>query len=228
YIHQNNKCQSKKEVKETRLNSGKQNEDSTSQMTLKEIFSKDMKKLFEAELKRVQQYAVDDPDTAHPKLILSDDGKQVHCGDKKKCPDNPERFSEEIVVSGKQSFSSGRFYFEVLSVNRKKKITPSPEKGYWTVGVYENICVAFEDPEVRLPLQSYPDKVGVFVDYEEGLVSFFDADHAALIYSFTGCSFTGKLYPFFCPGVNDDDNSAPLIICPLDPEAELTHQGRRE
>lgn len=34
YIHQNNKCQSKKkEVKETRLNSGKQNEDSTSQMT---------------------------------------------------------------------------------------------------------------------------------------------------------------------------------------------------
>ncbi|XP_005748439.1 E3 ubiquitin-protein ligase TRIM21-like [Pundamilia nyererei] len=199
---------------------------------LKEIFSKDMKKLFEAELKRVQQYAVDvtlDPDTAHPKLILSDDGKQVHCGDKKKCPDNPDRFSEEIVVPGKQSFSSGRFYFEVLvkgktewalgvvteSVNRKKKITPSPEKGYWTVGVYENICVAFEDPEVRLPLQSYPDKVGVFVDYEEGLVSFFDADHAALIYSFTGCSFTGKLYPFFCPGVNDDDNSAPLIICPV-------------
>ncbi|XP_063322598.1 E3 ubiquitin-protein ligase TRIM21-like [Pelmatolapia mariae] len=200
---------------------------------LKETLSKDMKKLFEAELKRVQQYAVDvtlDPHTAHPKLILSDDGKQVHCGDKKKkCPDNPERFSEEIVVSGKQSFSSGRFYFEVLvkektewalgvvreSVNRKKKITPSPEKGYWTVGVYENICVAFEDPEVRLPLQSYPDKVGVFVDYEEGLVSFYDADHAALIYSFTGCCFTGKLYPFFCPGVNDDDNSAPLIICPV-------------
>ncbi|XP_014189234.1 E3 ubiquitin-protein ligase TRIM21-like [Haplochromis burtoni] len=187
---------------------------------------------YQHQLKRVQQYAVDvtlDPDTAHPKLILSDDGKQVHCGDKKKCPDNPDRFSEEIVVPGKQSFSSGRFYFEVLvkgktewalgvvteSVNRKKKITPSPEKGYWTVGVYENICVAFEDPEVRLPLQSYPDKVGVFVDYEEGLVSFFDADHAALIYSFTGCSFTGKLYPFFCPGVNDDDNSAPLIICPV-------------
>ncbi|XP_005748440.1 E3 ubiquitin-protein ligase TRIM39-like [Pundamilia nyererei] len=194
---------------------------------------KDMKKLFEAELKRVQQYAVDvtlDPDTAHPKLILSRNGKQVHCGDRrKKRPDNPERFLVFLCVSGKQSFSSGRFYFEVQvkektrwilgvvreSVNRKKKITPSPEKGYWTVGVYENICVAFEDPEVRLPLQSGFEKVGVFVDYEEGLVSFYDADHAALIYSFTGCSFTGKLYPFFCPGVNDDDNSAPLIICPV-------------
>ncbi|XP_063322591.1 E3 ubiquitin-protein ligase TRIM39-like [Pelmatolapia mariae] len=200
---------------------------------VKETLSKDMKKLFDAELKRVQQYAVDvtlDPHTAHPYLILSRNGKQVHCGDRrKKRPDNPERFLVFLCVLGKQSFSSGRFFFEVQvkektrwilgvfreSVNRKKKITPSPEKGYWTVGVYENICVALEDPEVRLPLQSGFEKVGVFVDYEEGLVSFYDADHAALIYSFTGCSFTGKLYPLFCPGVNDDDNSAPLIICPV-------------
>ncbi|CAI5638653.1 unnamed protein product [Oreochromis niloticus] len=201
---------------------------------LKETLGKDMKKLFEAELKRVQQYAVDvtlDPDTAHPNLILSRNGKQVHCGDRrKKRPGNPERFLVFLCVLGKQSFSSGRFFFEVQvkektrwilgvvreSVNRKKKITPSPEKGYWTVSVYENICVALEDPEVRLPLQSGFEKVGVFVDYEEGLVSFYDVDHAALIYSFTGCSFTGKLYPFFCSGVNDDDdNSARLIICPV-------------
>uniref|UniRef100_A0A3P9C1B1 Uncharacterized protein n=1 Tax=Maylandia zebra TaxID=106582 RepID=A0A3P9C1B1_9CICH len=208
---------------------------------LKEIFSKDMKKLFEAELKRVQQYAVDvtlDPDTAHRYLILSDDGKKVHCGQEENDhPDNPERFSEELVVLGKKSFSSGRFYFEVQvkektewalgvvreSVNRKQEIIPSPEKGYWTVGVYENICVALEDPEVHLLLQSYPEKVGVFVDYEEGLVSFYDIDRAVLVYSFPGCSFTGKLYPFFCPGVNDDDNdnSAPLIICPVNHTTHL-------
>ncbi|XP_039462182.1 E3 ubiquitin-protein ligase TRIM39-like isoform X2 [Oreochromis aureus] len=195
---------------------------------LKETLSKDMKKLFEAELKRVQQYAVDvtlDPDTAHPYLILSDDGKQVHCGEEENdLPDNPERFSEIPIVLGKQSFSSGRFYFEVQvndktncslgvaneSVNRKEEITPSPEKGYWSVGVYENICVALEDLPVCLPLQSYPEKVGVFVDYEEGLVSFHNVDDAALIYSFTGCTFTEKLYPFFSPEVNDH-----LIICPV-------------
>ncbi|XP_063334986.1 zinc finger protein RFP-like isoform X2 [Pelmatolapia mariae] len=75
------------------------------------------KKLFEAELKKVQQYAVDvtlDPDTANSKLILSDDEKQVYHSDvKKKLPDNPERFSPCPNVLGNQSFSSGRFYFEV-------------------------------------------------------------------------------------------------------------------
>ncbi|XP_030610454.1 E3 ubiquitin-protein ligase TRIM21-like [Archocentrus centrarchus] len=199
---------------------------------LKKTLRKNMKKLFEAELKRVQQYAVDvtlDPDTANPKLILSDDGRQVHCGDEKKnLPDNPERFSKRLGVLGNQSFSSGRFYFEVRveektkwflgvateSVNRKERITRSPENGYWTVAGNENICEAFDDPQVRLSLQSRPEKVGVFVDYEEGLVSFYDVGDAALIYSFTGCSFTEKLHPFFCPCSNaGGKNSAPLIIC---------------
>ncbi|CAL8366635.1 unnamed protein product [Gadus morhua 'NCC'] len=59
----------------------------------------------DAELKRVQQYEVDvtlDPDTAHPKLILSEDGKQVHDGGvRKKFPDNPKRFtSTELSVRG--------------------------------------------------------------------------------------------------------------------------------
>ncbi|XP_053170181.1 E3 ubiquitin-protein ligase TRIM47-like [Scomber japonicus] len=62
------------------------------------------------ELKKSQQYAVDvtlDPDTAHPNLILSDDGKQVSHGDvKQNLPDNPERFFPSTAVLGKQSFSS--------------------------------------------------------------------------------------------------------------------------
>ncbi|XP_039669231.1 E3 ubiquitin-protein ligase TRIM21-like [Perca fluviatilis] len=202
---------------------------------LEETLSKEMKKLLEAELKRVQQYAVDvtlDPDTATPKVILSDDGKQVNVGDvRKNLPDNPERFSRYGIVLGKQSFFSGRFYFEVQvkgktdwnlgvareSINRKGAITLNPQKGNWTIVLRNgNEYNAGAVPPVRLSLKSRPQKVGVFVDYEGGLVSFYDVDAAALISSFTGCSFTEKLFPYFCPSSNDGGkNSAPLIISPV-------------
>ncbi|XP_044045216.1 E3 ubiquitin-protein ligase TRIM21-like isoform X10 [Siniperca chuatsi] len=199
---------------------------------LEETLSKQMKKLLEAELKRIQQYAVDvtlDRNTAHCSLILSNDGKQVNHGDvQMKLPNNPERFSCCICVLGKQSFSSGRFYFEVQvkgktewtlgvcreSIDRKGEFTLSPEDGYWTMWLRNgNEYKALAGPSVGLSLKSQPQKVGVFVHYEEGLVSFYDVDAAALIYSFTGCSFTEKLFPYFSPCLNDGGkNSAPLII----------------
>ncbi|KAI4799405.1 hypothetical protein KUCAC02_016940 [Chaenocephalus aceratus] len=189
----------------------------------------------EVELKRVQQSEVEltlDPDTAHPNLILSADGKQVNDGDvRKNLPNNPERFDSSPCVLAKQSFSSGRFYYEVQvkgktdwdlgvvreSINRKGQISASPQKGYWVIVLRnENEYIALAGPSVRLSLKSQPQKVGVFVDYEEGLVSFYDVDAAALIYSFTGCCFKEKLYPFFCSCINDGgENSAPLIISPV-------------
>ncbi|XP_074487482.1 E3 ubiquitin-protein ligase TRIM21-like isoform X2 [Sebastes fasciatus] len=203
---------------------------------LEKTLNKEMKKLVaESELKRVQQYAVDvtlDPDTAHPELILSDDGKQVNDSDvRKNLPDNPERFSNHVNVLGKQSFSSGRFYFEVQvkgktnwclgvareSINRKGNITLSPQHGYWTIWLRDgNEYKALDVSRVSLSLKSQPQMVGVFVDYEERLVSFYDVDAAALIYSFTGCCFTEKLLPYFSPCFNDGGkNSAPLIISPV-------------
>ncbi|KAJ4937752.1 hypothetical protein JOQ06_002383 [Pogonophryne albipinna] len=180
---------------------------------LEETLRKQMKTLLsELELKRVQQYEVGvtlDPDTASPDLILSDDGKQVKHGDvMKNLPDNPERFDSCANVLAKQSFSSGRFYYEVQvdgktdwdlgvareSINRKGKITLSPQKGYWVIVLRnENEYIAGAGPAVRLSLKSQPEKVGVFVDYEEE-----------------------KLYPYFGPHLNNGGkNSAPLIISPV-------------
>uniref|UniRef100_A0A8C2Z834 E3 ubiquitin-protein ligase TRIM39-like n=1 Tax=Cyclopterus lumpus TaxID=8103 RepID=A0A8C2Z834_CYCLU len=202
---------------------------------LEETLSKKIKKLFEVELKKVQKFAVDvtlDPQTAHPELILSADGKQVNDSDvRKNLPDNPERFSSCSCVLAKQSFSSGRFYFEVQvkektewylgvareSINRKGPISLSPLNGIWTLCLRNgNEYKAAAGPPVVLSLKSGPQKVGVFVDYEEGLVSFYDVEAAALIFSFTGCSFKEKLLPFFSPGSNDGGkNSSPLIISPV-------------
>ncbi|XP_067268437.1 erythroid membrane-associated protein-like isoform X1 [Chanodichthys erythropterus] len=188
--------------------------------------------LLHVELKRMQQYAVDvtlDPDTAHPSLILSDDGKQVRHGDiGQKLPDKPERFNKSLSVLGKEGFSSGRFYFEVQvkgktkwtlgvareSIDRKGEIILTPSNGFWTVWLRnENEYKARASPSVSLSLRVKPQRVGVFVDYEEGLVCFYDVESSSHIYSFTGQSFTGKLYPYFNPGTKDGGkNSTPLII----------------
>ncbi|XP_046907226.1 E3 ubiquitin-protein ligase TRIM39-like [Hypomesus transpacificus] len=202
---------------------------------LEETLNKEMEKLSDHELKRIQQYAVDvtlDPDTAHPKLILSEDGKQVRDGDiEQDLPDNPERFDYFGNVLGKQGFSSGKFYYEVQveekivwdlgvareSINRKGDIIVSPDEGYWAICLTDEAEYwALAGPSVLLSLSQKPHKVGVFVDYEEGLVSFYDVEARSHIYSFTGCTFTEKLYPYFCPSLNDGGiNSVPLIITPV-------------
>ncbi|KAI4800739.1 hypothetical protein KUCAC02_007115 [Chaenocephalus aceratus] len=201
---------------------------------LEETLRKQMKKLLEVEQKRVQRYEVEvtlDPNTAHPELILSDDGKQVKHGVvRKNLPNNPERFDTCACILAKQSFSSGRFYYEVQvkgntqwtlgvareSINRKGNIILTPQKGFWRIGLRnKDEYQAFAGPSVCLSLKSQPEKVGVFVDYEEGLVSFYNVDAAALIYSFTGCCFKEKLYPYFGPCLNDGKSFAPLIISPV-------------
>uniref|UniRef100_A0A4W5LJQ2 B30.2/SPRY domain-containing protein n=1 Tax=Hucho hucho TaxID=62062 RepID=A0A4W5LJQ2_9TELE len=171
-----------------------------------------------------------DPDTAHPQLILSEDGKQVICGDIwQHLPDNPERFDTCVSVLGKEGFSSGRFYYEVQvktrwtigvakeSIKRKGKITVSPENGYRTLWLRNGEYKALSGPSVPLSLREEPQKVGMFVDHERGQVSFYNVEVKSHINSFTGYTFTEKLYPYFGSCLIDGGkNSAPLIITPVD------------
>ncbi|XP_056468108.1 nuclear factor 7, brain-like [Gadus chalcogrammus] len=201
---------------------------------LEKTLNRKMKKLRDAELKRVQQYEVDvslDPDTAYPSLILSEDGKQVHDGGvEKKHPDNPKRFKKHTFVLTRQSFSSGRFYFEVQvkdknawflgvareSIDRKDRTMLTPENGFWALFFDKNGLVFQDNPPVCLPLRAELQKVGVFVDYDEGLVSFYDVEARVCLYSATGCTFSEPLYPILSPCLHQEGkNSAPLIISPV-------------
>ncbi|KAI5609352.1 butyrophilin-like protein 3, partial [Silurus asotus] len=179
-----------------------------------------------SELQKQKQNAVDvtlDPDSAHPKLILSPDGKQVtHVETEQKLTDTPQRFIYYGAVVGNQSLSSGRFYYEVQvrgknqwilgvvseNIDRKKGNKEKPQNGFWTVMYFEHQYKACADLDVPLTLREKVEKLGVFMDYDEGLVSFYDVNSRSHIYSFTGQTFTHKLYPFFDTWLSD---GVPLI-----------------
>ncbi|XP_068169562.1 E3 ubiquitin-protein ligase TRIM39-like [Antennarius striatus] len=193
-----------------------------------ETVTEQIKQAYQDELKNVRQYAVDvtlDHNTADSYIKLSDDGKQANY-----CFTGNYRRSGILLgsVKAQQSFSSGRFYYEVqvekkndwgLGVIRKSTNTYNKyaKDGYW--------MICFDAGREYRPTGTFPvyldpksqhKKVGVFVDYEEGLVSFYDAEDANLIYSFTGCEFNEDIFPIFCPAVDlDTSDNWPLIICPV-------------
>ncbi|XP_029964139.1 nuclear factor 7, brain-like [Salarias fasciatus] len=203
---------------------------------LQTTIRREISMLCDPDFKEKQKHAVDvtlDADTANPTLRISEDGKQVtHVNRKVHTPNRPQRFDLVLNVLGKEGFSSGKFYYEVQvkdktqwdlgvanqSINRKGDIRLSPKTGYWTIWLRKGIeFTANAGPAISLHVREIPQKIGVFVDYEGGEVSFYDVDARALIFSFTQCNFTEKLFPFFSPCSNDGGkNSAPLIITPVE------------
>ncbi|XP_034765667.2 E3 ubiquitin-protein ligase TRIM39-like isoform X1 [Acipenser ruthenus] len=172
-----------------------------------------------------------DPDTAQPHLILSKDGKQVKDGNKRQpLPDNPKRFDKKIYVLGREGFTSGRHYWEVEvgdkiywvlgvsgeSSQKKGDITEKPQQGFWVIRWNEenHLFSAISTPRTPLPLSLKPRKLGLYLDYEGGQLSFYNVETRSHIYTFTD-TFTEKLYPIFSPGLcSSGKNAAPLIICP--------------
>lgn len=146
-----------------------------------------------------------DPNTAHPSLLVSADRKKVRdTGRKISVPDSPARFDFLHIVLGNEGFSSS-FYYEVVvrgqagwslgvvreSISRKGRcLFLSPENGCWTLGSYGGRCQANASPPVFLKSCKDLQKLGVFVDYKDRCVSFFDVDARTLVYSFTKCVFT--------------------------------------
>ncbi|KTF71413.1 hypothetical protein cypCar_00048099 [Cyprinus carpio] len=99
------------------------------------------------------------------------------------------------------------------SVNRKGLFSLNPEDGYWSVGLFIGEYRAYESSYVSISLSVKPQRVGVFVNYEKGLVSFYDVESMSHIYSYTNQSFNKKLYTFVGLGYGWNKNPTPLIIC---------------
>ncbi|MGH0176011.1 UNVERIFIED_CONTAM: hypothetical protein FKN15_071632 [Acipenser sinensis] len=172
-----------------------------------------------------------DPDTAQPRLILSAEGKRVRWRETRQdLHDNPERFDIWHCVLGREGFTSGRRYWQVQvggntnwalgvsreSAKRKGEISLTPQQGYWTVDWSGGEFTALTDPRTPLPRSLKPQKLGVYLDYEEGQLSFYNVDTRSHIYTFTDMEFNPnkKLYPLFWTEDEDTD----LVLESPDPD----------
>ncbi|XP_078496912.1 E3 ubiquitin-protein ligase TRIM39-like [Lissotriton helveticus] len=154
-----------------------------------------------------------DPDTANPRLLLSEGGRRVRWTDTALVIlDTPKRFTHyHYCVLGSEGFTSGRHYWEVQllqegtgwhvgvaaeSVNRKRMITWSPEGGVWAVWGWEGQYSALICPHIPLSPHENPLKLGVYLDYEDGRLSLYNADSMELLYTFLQAPFTERLFPY--------------------------------
>ncbi|XP_041092847.1 E3 ubiquitin-protein ligase TRIM39-like isoform X2 [Polyodon spathula] len=149
------------------------------------------------------------PDTASPSLIVSQDGSQV-------------RFKGDgsagwPSVLGKEGFTSGRHYWEVevgekgywaLGITTyldEKSIPEKPEEGYWLLRLCRgNKYEAVSQSLVPLTLQRKLYKVGVYLDYKKGELSFYNVYDDSMRYEIHTFNYKfTEVYPIFSPGSRD-------------------------
>ncbi|XP_051899524.1 zinc-binding protein A33-like [Pristis pectinata] len=170
------------------------------------------------------------PSSAHPRLILSESMTKICVGYlHQQLPKNSKRFLNHICVLGSKRFTSGKHYWEVEvdqgakwtvgvvneSVSRHEMKDMTVQNGYWVISPHatnwiQSLFNFFAQTDrnskhtEHLELQINPTKVGVYLDYRGGQVSFYNADNMSHLYTHSG-SMSGTVLPFFGPGISAND-----------------------
>ncbi|KAM8946085.1 E3 ubiquitin-protein ligase TRIM47 isoform 2-T2 [Pelodytes ibericus] len=155
-----------------------------------------------------------DPDTAHHNLLLMQGNHRVLCKLQPQAyPEHPGRFDHYTQVLGREPLGSGRHYWEVhLSGNRVslgvsyRGISRKGHQSYclagrnshsWCLEWSSSRCCAWHDGERVLVAISQQEKLGVFLDWDGGSLSFHEvSDEMPLLHRFRA-SFIQPVYPIF-------------------------------
>ncbi|XP_047443277.1 butyrophilin subfamily 2 member A2-like [Mugil cephalus] len=147
-------------------------------------------------------------------------------------PEGP-RVTCLTAVKGSPGFTSGQHYWEVslrvrndihakqswwLGVTAAREIpndynfTPNTSNGFWFLSSSPDRADSFQvstEPKVFFAFTERPSKVGVYLDYDKGEISFYNVEEESLIGSLAA-TFTGEVFPLFNPG-RDDISSMEIL-----------------
>ncbi|KAK5856502.1 hypothetical protein PBY51_008091 [Eleginops maclovinus] len=152
-----------------------------------------------------------DLDTANPDLLISSDEKRMRCGfERKDIPNCHQRFDGWWCAVGMEGLGSGRHYWEAEVGERDWRLGVAKEsalrKGFKSLNTdtgYLSLRLergselkALTVPFTALPPYLIPRKVGIYLDYDRGQLSFYDVDKHIHIYTYNEC-FKEKLFPLF-------------------------------
>ncbi|XP_062329509.1 zinc-binding protein A33-like [Osmerus eperlanus] len=175
-----------------------------------------------------------DPNTAHPRLILSEDLTSVRLSQtSQQLPDNPERFDYYRRVLGSEGFNSGTHSWDVQvgdstcwfmgvvaeSVQRKG----NKLGGYWRIvfikGKYTAVSSSWS--ATVLTVGQNPQRIRVQLDWDGGKLSFSDPDRNTLLHTLTH-TFTERVFPY----IDNMCTLHPLRIVPVKASVTVEQHSR--
>lgn len=156
-----------------------------------------------------------DPDTMHVRLRLSADRLTVRCALLGRLGPTPAlRFDALWQVLGRDCFAAGRHYWEVdvqeagagwwvgvayASLRRHGESAAARlgcNRQSWCLKRYDLEYWAFHDCQrSRLQPHHDPDRLGIFLDYEAGILSFYDVSGSMRHLHTFRAAFQEPLYP---------------------------------
>ncbi|XP_068613367.1 erythroid membrane-associated protein-like [Brachionichthys hirsutus] len=151
-----------------------------------------------------------DSDSADPDLLISSDGKRMRCGlERQEAPWSRRRFGWWCAV-GREGYTCGRRYWEVevggrdwrlgvakASAVRRGFRSLNTDTGYLSLRLERGTDLkALTVPAIPLTQSLGPRRVGVYLDYEQGQLSFYDVEKRSHLYTYNE-KFTEELFPLF-------------------------------
>ncbi|XP_061565128.1 E3 ubiquitin-protein ligase TRIM35-like [Cololabis saira] len=145
-----------------------------------------------------------DPNTADPELVVSDDLVSVTFGGSQDLPSNPERtrfpgtvLVSEVVESGTYSWIvdvEGNADWEVGMLEADGGDTAEPQR--WRISLKDGRYKALAGSGSEQDQQGVtPRRIGVYLDFDEGNLSFVDIETDTVMHTFTH-RFTGVMFPY--------------------------------